>query len=121
MIAIVFIVAIGLLIGGPIVAVVVLIVVAAAVEPLPQFEIAFQRQGGVDAWLVERGQEDAETQPGRCHGASLRASAGACRQRATIPSVRQQQMGQPQMALPRQAVASDLHQALRHRDELAAA
>lgn len=38
-------------------------VVAEAVEPLEQFEIAFQSQGGILAKPVERIQEDTECQP----------------------------------------------------------
>ena len=39
------------------------LVVGAAVEPLDQLEVLLQREGGVDAGLVEGGEEDAEAHP----------------------------------------------------------
>ena len=49
------------------------LVVAAAVEPLNQLEIALQRQCGVDARLVERREKNAEAQA-LAHGTVLRLS-----------------------------------------------
>jgi hypothetical protein len=46
-------------------------VIAAAIEPLDQFQVALQGKRGVDPRLMERGEKDSEAQP-RIHGHSSR-------------------------------------------------
>ena len=54
------------------------LVVAEGVEPLDQFQVAVERQGGVVADAVERGEEDAEAQAVVGHGGTFSLRDGAC-------------------------------------------